>query len=40
MIEGYEYLNGLMPHIMSDICKLRKNNYALRNIHLFESQNP
>ena len=31
MIEVYKYLNGLSPDIMSDIFKLRENNYNLRN---------
>ena len=35
-----KYLNGLSPPIMNDISKLRKNIYNLRNVHLFESQNP
>ena len=38
MIEVYKYLNNVSPDIMSDIFKLRKNTYNLRN--LFESQNP
>ena len=40
MIEVYEYLNGLSPDIMSDILNLRKNTYNMRNVHIFESQNP
>ena len=40
MIEVYEYLNGLSPAIMSDILNLRENTYNLRNVHIFESQNP
>ena len=40
MIEVYKYLNGLSPDIISDIVKLRKNTYNLRNFHIFESQNP
>ena len=40
MIEVYKYLNGLSPDIVSDICKLRENNYNLRLFHKFESQNP
>ena len=39
-IEVYKYLNGLSPDIMSDIFKLRENTYILRNIHIFQSQNP
>ena len=40
MIEVCKYLNGLSPDITSDIFKLRKNTYNLRNVHIFESQNP
>ena len=40
MTEVYKYLNGLSPDIISDIVKLRKNTYNLRNFHIFESQNP
>ena len=40
MIEVYKYLNGLSPDIMSDIFKLRENTNNLRNVHIFESQNP
>ena len=40
MIEVFKYLNGLSPDIMSDIFKLRKNTHNLRNVHIFESQNP
>ena len=40
MIEVYKYLNGLSPDIMSDILNLRENTYNLRNVHIFESQNP
>ena len=40
MIDVYKYLNGLSPDIMSDILKLRENTYSLRNVHIFESQNP
>ena len=37
MIEVYKYLKDLSHQIMNDIFKLRKN---LRNVRLFESQNP
>ena len=40
MIEIYRYLNGLSPDIMTDVSKLRENTYNLRNVHIFESQNP
>ena len=40
MIEVYNYLNGLSPDIMSNIFKLRESTYNLRNVHIFESQNP
>ena len=40
MIEVYKYFNGLLPQVMNDIFKLRKNTYNLRNVHLFESKNP
>ena len=40
MIEVYKHLNGLSPDIISDIVKLRKNTYNLRNFHTFESENP
>ena len=40
MIEVYKYLNDLSPDIMSDIFKHRQNTYNLRNVHIFESQNP
>ena len=40
MTEVYKYLNGLSPDIMSDIFNLRENTYNLRNVHIFESQNP
>ena len=40
MIEVYKYLDGLSPHIISDIFKLRENTYNLWNFHTFESQNP
>ena len=33
MIEVYKYLNGLYPHIISDIFKLN-----LRNFHISEKQ--
>ena len=35
-----KYLNGLSPDIMSDILKLRKNTYSLRNFHIFKSEKP
>ena len=34
MIEVYKYLNGLSPQIM------KQNTCNLRNVHLFECQNP
>ena len=37
MIEVYKYVNVLSPGIISDIFKLRKNIYNVRNVH---SQNP
>ena len=40
MIKVYKYLNNLSPQVMNDIFKLRKNTHNLRNVHLFESQNP
>ena len=40
MIEIYRYLNGLSPDIMTDVSKIRENTYNLRNVHIFESQNP
>ena len=40
MIEVYKYLNGHSPDIMSDIFKLRKNMYNLRNFHIFQTENP
>ena len=40
MTEVYKYLNGLSPDIMSDIFNLRENTYNLRNVRIFESQNP
>ena len=40
MTEVYRYLDGLSPDIMSDIFNLRENTYNLRNVHIFESQNP
>ena len=40
MIEVYKYLNGLSPDVMSEIFKLRENTCNLRNLRIFESQNP
>ena len=40
MIEVYKYLNDLSSDIMSDIFKPRENTYNLRNVHIFESENP
>ena len=40
MIEVYKYLNGHSPDIMNDILKLRKNDYNLRNFHIFQTKNP
>ena len=40
MIEVYKYLDGLSPHIISDIFKRREHTYNLCNFHTFESQNP
>ena len=40
MIEGYKYLNDLLPQIINYIFKVRKDIYDLRNFYLFENQNP
>ena len=40
MIEVYKYLKGHSPDIMNDIFKLRKNEYNLRNFHIFQTENP
>ena len=40
LTEVYKYLNGLSPHIMNTIFKLRQKSYNLRNFHAFESQYP
>ena len=40
MIEVYKYLLELPPELMTDILTLWKNPYNIRNIHLFNSENP
>ena len=40
MIEVNKYLNGLSPELMTDIFTLWKNSHNIRNIRLFDSENP
>ena len=40
MIEVYKYLHGLSPELMTVIFTLRRNHYIIRNIRLFDSENP